>query len=188
MKNVTFLAAAFVSTALIATPALAQNSTQTKTGDQVKAKTEMKAPKAKTMHTSHMKMHTSHVKHHARHHARMQRQAPAYRDTADNGFWPGQVVGDAFGAAGTIAATAVGTAGAIAAAPFEGPYHSHPAAYRYGGSYAYAGEPGWNSGYYGTYSYDGNPLATSPNYDARNGFMCRPGTITKIGNERVICQ
>ena len=181
MKNVTFLAAAFVSTALIATPALAQSSPQPAAGDQVRAKTEMKTPKAR-------KMHTSHVRHHPRHHARMQRQAPAYRESADSGFWPGQVVGGAIGAAGTIAATAVGTAGAIAAAPFEGPYYRRPAAYRYGGSYAYTGEPGWEAGYYGTYSYDGNPIAGSPNYDARNGFACRPGTITKIGNERVICQ
>jgi hypothetical protein len=186
MKNVTFLAAAFVSTAIIATPALAQSSSAPKTGDQIKAGTQMKTPKAKPMHTSHMR---THKRHHARHHARMQEQRP-YRQTADSGFWPGQVVGGAIGAAGTIAATAVGTAGAIAAAPFEGPYYSRDVGYRYGDSYAYAGEPGWNSGYYGygTYSYDGNPLATSPNYDARNGFMCRPGTITRIGNERVICQ
>lgn len=180
MKNVTFLAAALVTTAFIATPALAQSS-QPKTGDQVKAKTEMRTPRAK-------KMHTSHMRHHPRHHARMQRQAPAYRESADNGFWPGQVVGGAIGTAGAIAATAVGTAGAIAAAPFEGPYRGQTVDYRYGGSYAYAGEPGWDSGYYGTYNYSGNPIANSPNYDARNGFACRPGTITKIGNDRVICQ
>ena len=89
---------------------------------------------------------------------------------------------------GTIAATAVGTAGTIAAAPFEGPYRSRAVDYRYGGSYAYAGEPGRDSGYYGTYNYNGTPIANSPNYDARNGFACRPGTITKLGNERMICQ
>lgn len=188
MKNVTFLAAALVTTALIATPALAQSSTQPNAGDQIKAGSEMKTPKAKTMHTSHMKTHTSHVKRHARHHARMQSRGPAYRETADSGFWPGQVVGGAINTAGAIAATAVGTAGAIAAAPFEGPYQGRAVGYRYGSSYAYAGEPGWDSGYYGPYSYDGNPLYTSPNYDARNGFMCRPGTITNMGGERVICQ
>ncbi len=188
MKNVTFLAAAFVTTALIATPALAQGSPAPKAGDQIKAGTEMKTPKTKKMHTSHMTTHSSRTKHHAKHHARMRGQEPAYRNTADRGFWPGEVVGDAIGAAGTIAATAVGTAGAIAAAPFEGPYHGQSVGYRYGSSYAYAGEPGWETGYYGTYRYDGNPIAGSPNYDARNGFACRPGTITKIGNERMICQ
>ena len=39
MKNVTFLAAAFVTTALIATPALAQGSPAPKAGDQIKAGT-----------------------------------------------------------------------------------------------------------------------------------------------------
>ena len=186
MKNVTCLAAAVVSTAFIATPALAQSSSQRAAEGQITARTEMNSPNAKRMHTSHLRRH-------ARHHARLQRQAPAYRETADRGFWPGQVVGGAIGTAGAIAATAVGTAGAIAAAPFEGPYYNRDVSYRYGGSYAYAGGPGWDSGYdpgyYGTYNYDGSPIANSPNYDARNGFACRPGTITRMANgERMICQ
>jgi hypothetical protein len=185
MKNVTFLAAAFVSTALIATPALAQGSSSSRAGDQMRAGTEMKTPKARPMHKT---MHTPRTRHHARHHARIDRQGPAYRNTADRGFWPGEVAGAAIGTAGAIAATAVGTAGAIATAPFGGPYYDRDVGYRYGDTYAYAGGPEWDSGYYGAYKYDGNPLAASPNYDARNGFMCRPGTITKIGNERVICQ
>ena len=49
---------------------------------------------------------------------------------------------------------------------------------------------GWdNSGYgYTTYDYNGVAISASPNYDARNGFTCRPGSVTKMGNQNVICQ
>jgi len=86
---------------------------------------------------------------------------PGYR----TGFWPGDVVGGAVGAAGAVAAGAVNTAGAIATAPF-----------RAADSYAY-----YNDGYSGW----GPPQS----YAERNGFVCTPGTYFKgADGRRHICQ
>ncbi|MGL5165645.1 MAG: hypothetical protein ACRC9K_07140 [Afipia sp.] len=160
MKKVTFFAAAAAVTALIATPALAQDS--------------MKPRAEKHMSAKHMKQH--HASRHMRHHARAYRtDEMTSRDDWNNrntGFWAGDVVGGAVGTAGAIAGTAVGTAGAVATAPFGGPYRE---------SYAY-GPMGYEVGY----EYNGIAMPTSANYDARNGFSCRPGTFIK--GTRTICQ
>lgn len=196
MKKVTFLAAAAAVTALVATPALAQDALQPRSGIHAKAY------KSKHMKTS----------------ARMQTRDAGYMRTTDRwndrddwnnrstGFWPADVVGGAVGTAGAIAGAAVGTAGAIATAPFGGPAYSNDRYYygsrysdaggypygnrhRYGASYASMNAGGWNDpGYVGEYSYNGIAIPASANYDARNGFTCRPGSITRVGNQQAICQ
>lgn len=186
MKKVTFFAAAAAVTALVATPALAQDAAQPRSG-------------------IHAKTYKS--KHHMKTSARMQTRDAGYmrsterRDDRDDwnnrgsGFWPADVVG-----------AAVGTAGAIAAAPFGGPAYSNDRYYhgsrysdagsypygnrhRYGASYASMNDGGWNEpGYVGAYTYNGIAIPGSASFDARNGFTCRPGSITRLGNQQVICQ
>jgi hypothetical protein len=185
MKKVTFFAAAAAVTALVATPVLAQDTVQPRSG-------------------IHAKTYKS--KHHMKTSSRMYTRDAGYMRTTDRwddrddwnnrgtGFWPADVVGGA-----------VATAGAIAAAPFGGPayndryYHgrrysdagSYPYGnrHRYGASYASMNAGGWDDpGYVGAYTYNGIAIAASPSYDARNGFTCRPGSITRLGNQQVICQ
>jgi len=182
MKKVTLLAAAAAVSALIASPVMAQDSVRAKSG-------------------AHMKS--------AKHQARMQNRAMnrdrmADRrnwDRRDAGYVPGAVaggiVGGAIGTAGAITAGALNTAGAVATAPFGGPYYGDAGGYpygyrsRYGGAYASTdtmgwGNPGYGGGYgYTAYNYDGVAIAGSASYDARNGFTCRPGSVTKSG---AICQ
>lgn len=77
-----------------------------------------------------------------------------------SGFWP-------LDTAGAVAGAAVGTAAAVASAPFQG----------WGNSYASydRGGPGW----YGNWDA----------YAARNGIVCRPGTLFKGGDGRQhLCQ
>ena len=187
MKKVTLLAAAAAVSALIATPVMAQDNVRAKSG-------------------AHMKS----TKHQARVQNRaMYRDRTAYRQNnwdGGPGAVAGGIVGGAIGTAGAVTAGALNTAGAIATAPFGGPYYNNTAYYnrgpyygdagygsrvRYGGSYASAdtmgwGNPGYGGGYgYATYNYDGVAIPGSPDYDARNGFSCRPGSITKSG---AICQ
>lgn len=162
MKKVTLFAAAAAVSALIATPVLAQGTTQPRAGKHMKS-SHMKQPASKKQ-----------MKHHARA-SRVSGDRVAYQDRGwDNrntGFWPGNVVAGAVGTAGAVAATAVGTAGAIATAPFGGPYRD---------SYAYG------PGYVDTYSYNGIAMPYSANYAARNGFVCQPGTFIK--GTRTLCQ
>lgn len=164
MKKVTFFAAAAAVTALIASPAMAQDS--------------MKPRAEKHMSAKHMKQH--HASRHMKHHARAYRtDEMTSRDDWNNrntGFWPGDVVGGAVGTAGAVAGAAVGTAGA-AAAPFGGPY--------YGGNYGYRDTYAYGV-YPAGYAYDGIAIPNSASYDARNGFSCRPGTFIK--GTRAICQ
>jgi hypothetical protein len=107
-----------------------------------------------------------------------QQQADAGWDRRDSGFWPADVAAGAVGAAAGVAGAAIGTAGAIATAPFQ-PMES----------YAYA--PGPNgagpittydhgpNGYYGDWT----------TYAARNGIVCRPGTLFKGDDGRQhLCQ
>lgn len=166
MKKVTFFAAAAAVTALVASPALAQDSPK-------------KPEAAKHMKMKQMKQH--HASRHMRHHARAVRtDEMTSRDDWNNrntGFWPADVVGGAVGTAGAIAGAAVGTAGAVATAPFGGPYYGGNYGYR--DTYAYGGYP---TGY----EYNGIAIPTSASYDARNGFSCRPGTFIK--GTRTICQ
>jgi len=181
MKKVTFFAAAAAATALIASPVLAKDMVQPHSA-------------------SHAKMHKG--KHHMKHSARMQTRDTYMRtsaidrwdgrrdfdnrnwdnrgwDNRSSGFWPADVVGGAIGTAGAVAAGAVNTAGAIATAPFDGPYRSG-----YRDSYAYSGP-----GYADTYDYKGVAIAHSPNYAARNGFVCQPGTVFRAANgQPTICQ
>lgn len=201
MKKVTFFAAAAAVTALVASPALAQDSAK-------------KPEAAKHMKTKQMKQHQTsrHMKQHQARAYRGDRQARAVRtdemtsrddwNNRSTGFWPADVVGGAVGTAGAIAGTAVGTAGAIATAPFggpaynRGPYYSDASGYpygnrhRYGGAYASTNYSGWNDpGYIGEYNYNGVAIPASASYDARNGFSCRPGTVTRLASgERVFCQ
>lgn len=189
MKKVSFFAAAAAVTALIATPALAQDTAKPSSAMYGKSK--------------HMKHSSKHMKH-MKHSARMQNRDAGYMRTAsgdrgwdnragwdnrndwnnrgwDNrssGFWPADVVGGAVGTAGAIATTAVGTAGAIATAPFGGPYRGDRYGYR--DTYAYGPE------YTDTYAYNGIAIPYSSNYAARNGFMCQPGTFIK--GTRTLCQ
>jgi hypothetical protein len=187
MKQVTLLAAAAAVSALIASPVMAQDTARPHKG-------------------AHMKG--------TQHHARMQTRAMNrdrmanrrnWNQNRDDGFVPGAVaggiVGGAIGTAGAITAGAVNTAGAVATAPFGGPYYGNrgpvygdAGSYgyrRYGGSYASAdtmgwGNPGYGGGYgYATYNYDGVAIPGSSDFDARNGFSCRPGTVTKSG---ALCQ
>lgn len=198
MKQVTFFAAAAAAAALVASPALAQDTVQPRAGVH-----------AKTYKSKHM------MKHQARAY-RGDRQARAFRtdemtsrddwNNRDTGFWPADVVGGAVGTAGAIAGAAVGTAGAIATAPFGGPAYGNDRysyggrysdaggypygnRYRYGGSYA-SMNTGWSDpGYAGEYNYNGVAIPAAASYDARNGFTCRPGTVTRMASgERVICQ
>lgn len=163
MKKVTFFAAAVAVSALVAAPALAQDSMQPRASVQGKA------------HTSkHMSMHKhQHMRHHSARHDRM--TSRDNWDRRDTGFWPGAV-------AGGIVGGAIGTAGAIATAPFGGPSRD----YAYRDSYAY-GPMGYDVGY----KYDGIAMPQSSNYAARNGFVCQPGTVTRPANGSgipLICQ
>jgi hypothetical protein len=83
-----------------------------------------------------------------------------YRNN-DSGFWPADV------AAGVVGG-AIGTAGAIASAPFRS------------NSYAYYDGGGWRSGDY---------YSSGPNYGARNGFVCQPGTWFRgTDGRQYLCQ
>lgn len=163
MRKVTLFAAAAAVSALIATPVLAQDYAKPRAGKQMK--------------TSQMKQHQAskkQMKQHARA-GRMSGDRVAYQDrrwdNRSSGFWPGAYTVGAVGTPSAIAATTVGTVGAIATAPFGGPYRE---------SYAYG------PGYVETYSYDGVAMPYSPNYAARNGFVCQPGTFIK--GTRNFCQ
>ncbi|MDZ4368352.1 MAG: hypothetical protein U0987_15190 [Afipia sp.] len=183
MKKVSFFAAAAAVTALVATPALAQ--------DTAKPRSAMHGKTDKSKQIKPVKHSSKQMKHSAR----MQNRDASYmratgsdrmevrrdarndwnnrgRDNRSTGFWPADVVGGAIGTAGAVATTAVGTAGAIATAPFGGPYRD---------TYAYGGP-----GYAETYTYNGVAIPYSSNYAARNGFMCEPGTFIK--GTRNICQ
>ncbi len=186
MKKVSFFAAAAAVTALVATPALAQ--------DTAKPRSAMHGKTDKSKQIKPVK-HSSKQSKQMKHSARMQNRDANYmraagpdrmevrRDARNNwnnrgwdnrstGFWPADVVGGAIGTAGAVATTAVGTAGAIATAPFGGPYRD---------TYAYGGP-----GYAETYTYNGVAMPYSSNYAARNGFMCEPGTFIK--GTRTLCQ
>lgn len=208
MNKVSFFAAAAAATALIATPALAQNTA--KSDAEMRGEMQAKSS-ASSKQIKPMKHSSRHMKH-MRHSARMQNRDAAYLRTADNGwadrangvrrdelnnrgwdnrssgFWPADVVGGAVGTAGAIATGAVATAGAIATAPFGGPNrdgYAYRDTYAFGGpEYAY-GRPEYAAGY----TYDGVAIAYSPNYAARNGFVCQPGTVfTNKAGQRQLCQ
>lgn len=191
MKKVTLLAAAAAVSALIATPVMAQDGARTKSGAHMKG----------TQH--HARMQTR-----AMQNRQAARNRMAYRQNnwdGGPGAVAGGIVGGAIGTAGAITAGAVDTAGAVATAPFGGPYYNNTGYYnrgpyygdagypygsrvRYRGSYASMDTMGWGDpgyGGYGAYNYDGVAIPGSASYDARNGFTCRPGSVTKSG---VICQ
>jgi hypothetical protein len=79
--------------------------------------------------------------------------------------------------AGIAGAAAVGTAAAVAAAPY------------YGGTGYYAGGPYYQGARYyggGAYAAYGYPVQ---DYATRNGFVCHPGTMTKLDDGRMYpCQ
>lgn len=84
----------------------------------------------------------------------------------------------AYGAygAGIAGAAVVGTAAAVAASPYYG-----GAGYYSGGPY-YQGA-GYARGPYAAYGYPAQDYAT------RNGFVCQPGTLTKLDDGRMYpCQ
>lgn len=89
------------------------------------------------------------------------RRHMAHRQVNDqSGFWP-------LDTAGAVAGAAVGTAAAVASAPFQGWSNSY-ASYDRGGQ-----------GWYGNWDA----------YAARNGIVCRPGTLFKGGDGRQhLCQ
>lgn len=77
--------------------------------------------------------------------------------------------------AGVVGAAAIGTAAAVAA---TAPY--------YGGA-------GYYAGYQGARYYTGGPYAAygypAQDYATRNGFVCQPGTMTKLDDGRMYpCQ
>lgn len=81
-------------------------------------------------------------------------------DGTQSGFWP-------LDTAGAVAGAAVGTAATVAAAPFQG----------WGNSYASydRGGPSWHGDW--------------DSYAARNGIVCRPGTLFKGEDGRQhLCQ
>lgn len=194
MNKATLLAAT-AAIAFIATPVFAQGTAQ---------------PRAHAhMKSSHMKSAKMH--HHNAHQARTMhsRDRFARRDERGNwnhdnwhhrsGFWPTDtaagIAGGAIGTAGAIASGAVNTAGAIATAPFRGGYdNGYYGEYRrpygdvaYRGDYRYDTYASMDEGF-STYNYNGTAIPGSPNFDARNGFTCRPGTITKLNGRPAICQ
>lgn len=80
--------------------------------------------------------------------------------------------------AGVVGAAAIGTAAAVAA---TAPY--------YGGAGYYAGGPYYQGARY----YTGGPYAAygypAQDYATRNGFVCQPGTMTKLDDGRMYpCQ
>lgn len=79
--------------------------------------------------------------------------------------------------AGIAGAAVVGTAAAVAAAP----YYGRPGYYS-GGPY-YQGAQYYARGPYAAYGY------TAQDYATRNGFVCQPGTLTKLDDGRMYrCQ
>ncbi|MET4387924.1 hypothetical protein ABIB73_003681 [Bradyrhizobium sp. F1.4.3] len=111
--------------------------------------------------------------------SRQQRQyrRTAYRDPnrynnvnrANNGFGPVDT-------AGAVAGAAIGTAAAVASAPFRS----------WNNSYAYDNSNGYNG------SYDRGEMGWYGNWDtyaARNGIVCRPGSLYKGEDGRQhLCQ
>ncbi|CAM5305376.1 putative protein OS=Afipia felis OX=1035 GN=BN961_00138 PE=4 SV=1 [Afipia felis] len=184
MNQATLLAAT-AAIALVVTPAFA-------------------APNTPRPH-SNVHMKSSKLHQHNVHHARAVRsnERLARHDELNsdwnrrNGFWPAA-------AAGAIAGGALATAGAIATAPFHGGYYdngyyggydrtygdtAYRNDYRYGASYASMDEGfGPYDRGFGTYNYNGTAIPGSPSFDARNGFTCRPGTITKLNGQPTLCQ
>ena len=83
--------------------------------------------------------------------------------------------------AGVAGAAAVGTAAAIgtAAAVATSPWYGYGTTGYYGGGY-YGGGPYYQGAGY----YTGGPYAaygwTAQDYGTRNGFTCKPGTMTKL--------
>jgi len=193
MKKVSIFAAAAAVTALAASPVFAKDSMEPRSTTHVQSyKHSMKRMKT----SSRMYRHRDAA------HLRSASQGWGDRanwngrgdwnnrgwDNRSSGFWPADVVGGAIGTAGAIATGAVNTAGAIATAPFGGPYRD---GYAYRDTYAYGG-PEYTYGrpeYAGSYNYDGVAIAYSPNYAARNGFVCQPGTMfrNKAGQMQ-LCQ
>lgn len=180
MNKATLLAAA-AAIAFIATPVLAQST-------------------AKPHANVHMK--SSKMRQHGMHQSRAMHSGDrlARRDERGNwshtdwhhrsGFWPTDT-------AGAIAGGAIATAGAIATGPFRSGYYdngyygeyrrpygdvTYPNGYRHDNAYASMEEG------FGTYNYNGTAIPGSPSFDARNGFTCRPGTITKLNGRPAICQ
>ncbi|MGJ4950585.1 hypothetical protein [Bradyrhizobium sp. HKCCYLS20291] len=127
-----------------------------------------------------------HHRHMARHDAAMmqQRADGGWNNGWNNdwnrrgtGFWPADVAAGAVGAAAGVAGAAIGTAGAIATAPFRtaDAYAYDPGPYRYGQPSFDRGQ----NGYYGDWN----------SYAARNGLVCRPGTLFKGSDGAMhICQ
>ncbi len=210
MNKATLLAAT-AAIAFIATPALAQDTAQPRSHAQ------MKSSNAHMHMKSSAHMRSSRMRHHNAHHARTMHSSDrlasdrlAQRDDRGNwnhdnwhhrsGFWPTDtaagIAGGAIGTAGVIASGAVNTAGAIATAPFRGGYDNgyygeyrrpygdvaYRNDYRYGDTFASVDED------FGTYNYNGTAIPGSPSFDARNGFTCRPGTITKLNGQPTLCQ
>lgn len=88
------------------------------------------------------------------------------------------VYGTGLAGAGVVGAAAIGTAAAVAAgAPYYG-----GTGYYAGGPY-YQGAQYYGSGPYAAYAY---PVQ---DYAKRNGFLCQPGTMTKLDDGRMYpCQ
>ena len=193
MKKATLLAAT-AAIAFIATPVLAKDQVQSRSHAHMKS--------------SHVHAKSSKMRHHNAHHARAMHSNDRFARRDDrgsnwnhrSGFWPTDtaagIAGGAIGTAGAIASGAVNTAGAIATAPFRGGYdNSYYGEYRrpygdvafrsgdrYGDTYASMDEG------FGSYNYNGTAIPGSSNFDARNGFSCRPGTIIKMNGQPTICQ
>jgi hypothetical protein len=213
VNKATFLASAAAALALAVTPALAKDNTPAKAPTHLKS-THLKSSHVKS---SKMRHHNAHHARAALAHertARLDRRSDWDHGSWNHrsGFWPADtaagIAGGAINTAGAIATGAIGTAGAIASAPFRGAYYdndyyvgqrpygmaygSGPYAsprYRYGNTYASADMDDDFGGYaYRGYNYDGTAYPGSPNYDARNGFSCRPGSLVKMGSETVLCQ
>lgn len=195
MNKATLLAAT-AAIAFIATPALAQDTAQPRSHAQMKS-SHMKSSKMRYHHA-----HQARAMHSSDRFARRDDRGSWNHDNRHHrsGFWPTDtaagIAGGAIGTAGVIASGAVNTAGAIATAPFRGGYDNgyygeyrrpygdvaYRNDYRYGDTFASADED------FGTYNYNGTAIPGSPSFDARNGFTCRPGTITKLNGQPTICQ
>ncbi|ACI94543.1 conserved hypothetical protein [Afipia carboxidovorans OM5] len=203
MIKATFLASAAAALALAATPALAKDNTRAH------------APTAKSQKLRHSSAHHATPHHRMKRHERVSRMDRGSDWDRGNwnrrsGFWPADtaagIAGGAVNTAGAIATGAIGTAGAIASAPFRGPYYDNdyyvdqrpygmaytpePYAsprYRYGNTYASVDDD--FGGYVGgSYDYSGTVIPGSPDYAARNGFSCRPGSLIKMNGQTTVCQ
>jgi hypothetical protein len=211
MKKVTLLAAAAAVSALVATPVMARDNVRSQSGAHMKSTKHHARIQNRAMYRDRTAYRQNAYPRNA-----WNGGPGAVAGGIVGGAigTAGAVTAGALNTAGAIATAPFGGPYYSNTGYYDGgPYYSEPGgsypfgnAWRYGyrrssaDAFASADTGGWedsgygntaydNPGYgYASYDYNGVAIPGSTSFDARNGFTCRPGSVTKLGNQRVICQ